>query len=93
MVIHAGFNRREPVTYSDIMTELGLEYGVCLLPDPLRRIRHRIPRCKTIEGVPQEVLRVQCGEGEIDRHYDSFEKTLARVPSAAIVISDFGSPW
>jgi transposase len=42
MIIPAGFDQGEPVTYSDIMTELGLEYGVYLLPDTLRHIIHRI---------------------------------------------------
>jgi transposase len=67
MLIRVGFDWREPVTYSDIMVELELEYGVYLLPDTLRHVIHRIPWCKTIDGVPQEASRVQCDEEEIDR--------------------------
>jgi hypothetical protein len=83
MVIHASFDRREPVTYSWIMTELELESGVYLSPDILRHIIHRIFWCKTVDGVPQEVSRLQHDEEEIDRYCEYLEKTLAGVPSAA----------
>jgi hypothetical protein len=84
MLIHAGFDRREHVTYSEIMIRLELQYGVCLLPDTLHHIIYRIPWCKTIGGVPQEALRVQCDEGEIDRYYERLGNILEVVPLAII---------
>jgi hypothetical protein len=58
MAIHADFDRRELVAYSDTMTELELKYGVYLLPDTLHHIIHRISWCKTVNGVPQKASKV-----------------------------------
>jgi transposase len=43
MIIYAGFDRREPVTYSEIMNQLELEYDVSLLLDTLRHVTHWMP--------------------------------------------------
>jgi transposase len=84
MTIYSGFGRREPVTYPEIMNQLELEYGVSVLPDTLRHVIHRMPWCKTIEGVPQEAPRVFCDEADIDGYYEYLERTLDVVPSAVI---------
>jgi hypothetical protein len=84
MLIRVRFDQPEPVTYSEIITQLELQYGVCLLPDTLRHIIYRIPWCKTIDGVPHEALRIQCDEGEIDRYCQRLEKILEGVPSDVI---------
>jgi transposase len=84
VIVRDAFDRRESVTYSEIMIQLELEYGVCLLPDTLRHVIRRIPWCKTIDDVPQEASRVHCDEAAIDQYYEDLERMLQGVPAAAI---------
>jgi hypothetical protein len=41
MIIRDTIDRRDAVTYSDIIVQLELEYGVCLQPGTLRRVPRR----------------------------------------------------
>jgi hypothetical protein len=79
LVTRARFTRRESVTNSDRMSRLEFEFGVCLLPDILR---------KTIDTLPQEASRLQCNEEEINQHYEYLEMGLEEQRPAAIYKGD-----
>jgi hypothetical protein len=73
-----------PVTYSELLRELEWQFGIVMLTDTLKHIIHRIPRCKTVVGVPQEASRVMYDEHEIDEYYSRIEAMITGVPAAIV---------
>jgi hypothetical protein len=84
MFVRDRFSQRAPVTYSELLHELELEFGVVLLEDTMRHIVRRIPGCKTVKGVPQEASRVTYDVQEVENYYEMLESMITGAPGAIV---------
>jgi hypothetical protein len=84
LLIQERFAQQSPITCSEILNEIELEFGKFILPNTLFHMIARASWCKTVHGIPMEASRVQCSEEAINDYFSMLETCLSDAPCAVI---------
>jgi hypothetical protein len=73
-----------PVTDDEILNEIELQFGKCMLPNILAHLIPFASSEKTIQGISIEEEFVYCSQDAIDEYFDTLAKFLPGIPRNVI---------